>query len=382
MTFLDEVRKKLDLPPAEKEQVMRELESHYHEVEDEALNAGMNECEAAIEAAKRLGDPSDIAQRMQTDHTRATWKTALLTALPFLVYAFLEALLPYWNKSHIPGSSLIFLAGISLVIFSIHEVNSNRRPLWLATWLPMGIWILSDLLSTATKSFNSFSVYYSMAGQVESQKGVIEWLMWSAIPIFFVGSLALYASWRSVKWGLLIIGVITLGLSLQLLLTQTDITNNSLASGYHMAYEVYRFIYGITSLLLAIRLFLRHPYGNKLKTSLMTYTFLILWQLPIINIRFGKWTTLDYGLIISGMAILLLARASQWQIKQSILFLITIILGLAGIIATLLIPNAPPLDIQYVKISALFTAINVILIIFTPELIDRHYKKHKPELAR
>lgn len=57
MDFLHEVEKKLDLPPGEKAQVMRELESHLLEIEDELTASGMRECEAESEAARRLGDP-------------------------------------------------------------------------------------------------------------------------------------------------------------------------------------------------------------------------------------------------------------------------------------------------------------------------------------
>ena len=140
MDFLNEVEKKLDLPSAEKKQVMRELESHYHEVEGELLASGMNECEAAREAARRLGDPQDIAQRMQAVHYRASWKSALVSIIPILGWVF-------WFAWKYPGSGqivhamnstghyLFTLSWIVIVGISIRELIARRRPVWLATWL-------------------------------------------------------------------------------------------------------------------------------------------------------------------------------------------------------------------------------------------------------
>jgi len=62
MDFLSEIERQLDLPPAEKEQVMRELRSHDEELEAEFIASGLGP-DAANVAARRLGDPRDIGAR-------------------------------------------------------------------------------------------------------------------------------------------------------------------------------------------------------------------------------------------------------------------------------------------------------------------------------
>ncbi|NIN68576.1 MAG: hypothetical protein GTO63_28500, partial [Anaerolineae bacterium] len=42
MNFLSGIERKLDLPPAEKEQVLRELRSHYEETKQELISSGMD----------------------------------------------------------------------------------------------------------------------------------------------------------------------------------------------------------------------------------------------------------------------------------------------------------------------------------------------------
>ncbi|MHB0998707.1 MAG: HAAS signaling domain-containing protein [Armatimonadota bacterium] len=380
MTFLDEVRKKLDLPPAEKEQVMRELESHYHEIEDEAVDSGMNECEAATEAARRLGDPSDIAQRMQTVHCRATWKTAILTALPFLMFVFIATV--SFMPVLINNRSLEYLYPLStipviaiLLIGSARELKANRRPLWLATWLPAGIMILSAIVHIVTRGI-VLNIYTSNNMMPVIAKTLIHFAMRNSIQILILGLLALWVYRRSRKWMLIITGVIIAGLSLHIVFALTYYNNNP---HYIMSLpEITREFFSVVIVtFLAVKLFIRHPYGDVARTSLMLYTLLLPGLTMTIDgdINLIYWMTM-LSLIISGLVVLAYSRIPQHMIKQWILAAVIIIQGFMGVMATSSLSS-----LESYNESMIATILNLTFIIFVPEIIDRYYKKRNPEFA-
>lgn len=68
MRSVDGIEERQDLPRAETEQVIRELESHYQESQEEWIPSGMNECESATEAARRIGDSIGVAHHIQSTH--------------------------------------------------------------------------------------------------------------------------------------------------------------------------------------------------------------------------------------------------------------------------------------------------------------------------
>ena len=140
MDFLTEVEKKLDLPPGEKAQVIRELKSHYEEVKSELAESGTDGLSADEEAARRLGNPQDIASRLQEVHSRATWKSAFLTALPFLgALVFVEEAWLARVVGFIPARVLLDCFAAMIVIGTWRELVRDRRPIWLPTWLAAAI---------------------------------------------------------------------------------------------------------------------------------------------------------------------------------------------------------------------------------------------------
>jgi len=133
--FLMEIDRRLDLPLDKRISVMRELVSHYHEIRDELVESGMELTQADEEAIRRLGSPSDIATRLNAAHNSASWKSALLAAMPFFAWGI--CLLVQSDRAR---TLLEIVLGALLLCGSIRELVCRRRPIWLATWLG-GAWI-------------------------------------------------------------------------------------------------------------------------------------------------------------------------------------------------------------------------------------------------
>ena len=66
MDFLVRIEKLLDMSPAEKAEVMRELQAHFDELYDGFIELGVAPAEAQAEAESHMGSPSDIAARLNS----------------------------------------------------------------------------------------------------------------------------------------------------------------------------------------------------------------------------------------------------------------------------------------------------------------------------
>lgn len=140
MAFLDQVERRLDLPTAVKQQVIRELVSHFTELKSELVESGMEVSKAESEAEKRLGEPADVAARLNAAHNSASWKSALLCAVPF-VCGFVSYSLMSLGVSRILCG--VMLAAVTVV--GIREIVLGRRPAWLAAWLAGSLYFFSAL---------------------------------------------------------------------------------------------------------------------------------------------------------------------------------------------------------------------------------------------
>jgi hypothetical protein len=384
MTFLDEVRKKLDLPPAEKEQVMRELESHYHEIEDEALNTGMNECEASAEAAKRLGDPSDIAQRMQAVNYRATWRTAILTAVPFLAFILVSIATFIPNIYHNYDLAYLYLAvsasaGSVLLIGSIRQWKMGKRPLWLATWLPGSVTLLATFIDTVIRMLYQDSHPLKVVGN-ETVALIVYFVLRNCIEILAIGTMIFVACKHSKRQKWTAAGLIIIGLSVNVWMSQVyycspdyNLMLPGLIRGVFNAALV---------IILVTRIFIKHPYGNVTQAFLMIYTLLLPGFPMMINADIGLvyWMTL-LSMMISAASITAYSRLPQCHMKTWFLSALIIMQGLLGALISILL--TPTLESKILlNMSLIATTLNLIYIIIVPLMIDRYYTKSNPEFAR
>lgn len=149
MSYIDDVAKYLDLPPSTKAQVLEELEDHYSQLHEQFIAAGQTPDQADKESSQVLGDPRKLALHLQSVHMKAGWKSAFLTAVPFLLLGLLPLMKPFQGEGFpdvaairvvvIAGAVLLLLAGIAMYCISLREIIRDRRPPWLATWLAVGV---------------------------------------------------------------------------------------------------------------------------------------------------------------------------------------------------------------------------------------------------
>ena len=95
MNWMDRLANRLDLPAREKDQVLEELADHFEQQRQRLLADGMAEAEAEAETERILGSPREVAATLQSVHSRASWRSALLSAAPFLLYALLPLRVPH-----------------------------------------------------------------------------------------------------------------------------------------------------------------------------------------------------------------------------------------------------------------------------------------------
>ena len=368
MDFLSEVEKKLDLPPGEKAQVIRELKSHYEELKGELVASGMDAALAAQETSRKLGDPADVASRLQAIHCRATWRTAALTALPLFVI-FLGSILHFplglalmgnhASRSaiyayHVPLLVVTALFGLIFLVGSIRELLHNRRPMWLATWLAVGI---RELVS-AVQRLEDLTRY--VEGQRMPQVGVFPSVV---LQILVLGFLAVMTYRRSTKWFLILGGWTVLVEAVYILVPW-----ESFPIGWFMAFIVMANAPLVTAV--ALGLFARHPYGNTTQASLFLFAFYI--GASSFEVRQLHWSILVANLlppIVIVATVLAYARSSTWRQKLAILA--------GGIVAT----NSAN---SLIHLSAYQTAMMLFMlfwVILVPMLFERRWSDRRPEFV-
>lgn len=165
MDFLNKTEANLDLAATEKEQIMRELKSHYLDLLDELTVSGMEPALAEQEAARRLGNPKDIASRLNAAHNSASWKSALLCAVPFAASAIFF-IASFIKKDTIIPLILIMITAIIMATGTLREIIKGRRPIWLSTWMASALIIQIQIIH---KYFNyRLSPYFHKTCIVEA----------------------------------------------------------------------------------------------------------------------------------------------------------------------------------------------------------------------
>lgn len=138
MDYLKKIESQLDLSNAEREQVMRELKSHFEELKEDLIASGMTRNEARREAAKRIGDTSDVAARLSAVHNSSSWKSALLAAVPFIFSAIFILGVHHITSIVMKIAAVSVLAAVML-LGSIPALIRGRMPYWTAAWLGGGL---------------------------------------------------------------------------------------------------------------------------------------------------------------------------------------------------------------------------------------------------
>ena len=126
-SYFDELRRSLSLEPAAADDVLRELQTHADDCLKDLRRKGQGDELLEKVLRRHLGRPRVLARLLQEAHTQATWREALLAALPFLLAAILFAT----HLWHNPAA----LAGFGAVVVAVTLGASwHGKPSWFYTW--------------------------------------------------------------------------------------------------------------------------------------------------------------------------------------------------------------------------------------------------------
>lgn len=264
MSYLREVEKHLDMPPAEKESVMRELASHFNELKDDLLASGMEPGQAEVEAASRLGDAKDVAARLNTTHNTASWRSAWLTAAPFIGSAFVLLLSSFKVGQSLQIPVLIIISLI-MAIGSAREMVRGFRPVWLATWLAGAFVCIGELI-------NYFCI--STVKTISLNNVVQASINTESILIFAILStvLVLLSAWSIKRWSLIVIGLCML-----FIIDAIYLFSHGYTGAVYLIPVITAIIMGLVILVVyAMYTFALHPYSNGILASLFLLSVLTL----------------------------------------------------------------------------------------------------------
>ncbi len=126
--YLEVVKENLKLDPSEKQEILRELESHVEDRLQELRESGLSEEEAATSCLGLLGSAKLVARKLYEAHSQGTWKQTLLASMPHLLFGLLFAL-NWWQDIGWLLIAIVLIIGIALYGWW------HSKPSWLFPWL-------------------------------------------------------------------------------------------------------------------------------------------------------------------------------------------------------------------------------------------------------
>ncbi len=218
--YLHALARRLHLDPAEKDEIIQELEAHLEDKAAELETQGVDPETAMARAVEEMGAPNAVARGMYEVHSPGVWRDVLLSTIPhFLLAAFFA--LHLW--SHYFLVSLLLIA-IAFVTWRNWRAGSPSK--WSYSWMgyslaaPALSWLLSlitlgygawTLLTTGRLPFN-MALFFLLIGYVPFSMWIManvifkmvkrDWLLASltALPFPFLTSWILFLNWQGGLW--------------------------------------------------------------------------------------------------------------------------------------------------------------------------------------
>ena len=159
--YLNNVKNNLRLdPPAEKE-VLTELANHIEDEVSELKQKGLYDEEAENTCIRFLGSAKTVARMIYEAHSQGTWKQALLTSLPHIIFGIIF-ILNWWR-----GITPVLITLIVILSIAVYGWWHGRST-WLFPWLgysllPVLAAGLSLLYLPAALSWVAILVYVPLA---------------------------------------------------------------------------------------------------------------------------------------------------------------------------------------------------------------------------
>ncbi|MBI2841794.1 MAG: hypothetical protein HYX78_00170 [Armatimonadetes bacterium] len=362
MDYLDRVERQLDLPPAEKEQVMLELRSHYEEIKEELVSSGMNQASAEEEAARRMGPPDEIAARMQKAHLVAGWKTTLLAIIPLLLSLLLLTMMRSSPKPMVIGG-LIALISVSVLMLAISsfELRRGKRPVWVATWLAAGlVWPKAfaphDPIITRNMQLN----YVDVAPDI--------WFWRFTLLIALATAIAIWAGGRSYKWTAVTAVIAAVGIGSALHYHSNPMTHSLALAAFSS--------WAAIMLIVALRLFSRDSRSMPGQASLFLFAAgwvgygqfhgpaNLIYRQPVAYTLY-----LCIASALAALTVLLYSRSATWQTKY-----LSITYGIIAQAALAVRFNLRTDYLGEIYGIGVHTSILLILVVMVPLLWERGFQ--------
>ena len=218
--YLQSLAWRLHLDPAEKDDIIQELEAHLEDKAAELETKGVDRETAMARAVEEMGAPNTVAQGMYEVHSPGVWRDVLLSTIPHFLLASLFAL-HLW--SHYFLVSLLLIA-IAFVTWRNWRAGSPSK--WSYSWMgyslaaPALSWLLSlitlgygawTLVTTGQLPFNVV-LFFLLIGYVPFSMWIManvifkmvkrDWLLASltALPFPFLTSWVLFLNWQGGLW--------------------------------------------------------------------------------------------------------------------------------------------------------------------------------------
>ena len=218
--YLHALARRLHLDPAEKDEIIQELEAHLEDKAAELETQGIDHDAAVARAVQEMGAPNAVARGMYEVHSPGVWRDVILATIPHFLLASLFAL-HLW--SHYILVSLLLIA-IAFVTWRNWRAGSPSK--WSYSWMgyslaaPALSWLLSlttlgygawTLLTTGQLPFNVV-LFFLLIGYVPFSMWIManvifkmvkrDWLLASltALPFPFLTSWILFLNWQGGLW--------------------------------------------------------------------------------------------------------------------------------------------------------------------------------------
>ena len=218
--YLHALARRLHLDPAEKDEIIQELEAHLEDKAAELETQWIDHDVAVARAVQEMGAPNAVARGMYEVHSPGVWRDVILATIPHFLLASLFAL-HLW--SHYFLVSLLLIA-IAFVTWRNWRAGSPSK--WSYSWMgyslaaPALSWLLClvplgygawTLLTTGQLPFNVV-LFFLLIGYVPFSMWIManvifkmvkrDWLLASltALPFPFLTSWILFLNWQGGLW--------------------------------------------------------------------------------------------------------------------------------------------------------------------------------------
>ena len=218
--YLYALARRLHLDPAEKDEIIQELEGHLEDKAAELESQGMDHDAAIARAVQEMGAPNAVARGMYEVHSTSVWRDVLLATIPHFLLASLFAL-HLWSQYF-----LVSLLLIAIAFVTWRNWRAGNPSKWSYSWMgyslaaPALSWLLSlitlgygawTLVTTGELPFNTV-IFFLLIGYVPFSMWVManvifkmmrrDWLLASltALPFPFLTSWILFLNWQGGLW--------------------------------------------------------------------------------------------------------------------------------------------------------------------------------------